>query len=154
MNRRDLIRGAGCASLLPFVTTLVALLPRDVQARAVAAFEAKTARDALDALFEGARIETSDALELIAPDIAEDGAAVPLEIRTTLKGIDTLAVVATENPRPLVASFRFTERSGLPVDLRIRLAGSQEVMVIARANGRIYRTGKLVQVTIGACGAA
>ncbi len=154
MNRRDLLRAAGCASLLPFVTTLVGLFPRVAQARVVAAFEAKTAREVLDALFGDASIQPTDAITFSAPDIAENGAAVPLEIRSTLEGIDTLVVVATENPRPLIASYRFSGHSGLPVELRIRLAGSQEVVLIARANGQLYRSSRLIQVTIGACGVA
>lgn len=152
MKRRQVLRGLGYAGLLPLIGSLGGLLSSPAHARVAAAFEAKTARDALAVLFEEARIEDSDALELIAPDVAEDGSAVQIEIRSTLGRVDSLAVIATDNPRPLAASYQFTRRSGLPVDLRIRLAGSQEVVVIARTDDRLFSTRKLIQVTIGACG--
>ena len=152
MNRRQLIRTLAGAGLLPLLGGLTGLLPGSAHARVPAAFAARDAGEALALLFDEARIEPSTELELIAPDIAENAALVEIEIRSTLEPIDYLAVIATGNPRPLVAAWHLDGRVALPLGLRVRLAESQEVVVIARSGDRLYSVRKPVQVTIGACG--
>ncbi len=152
MKRREVIRGMAGASLLPFFGALAGLLPTAAQARVAEAFEAKTPQEALATLFQETQAEPSEALILIAPDIAENGTAVPLTIRSTLDNIDYVAVLATGNPLPLVASYKLTKHSSPPLSLRIKLGKTQDVVVVARADGKLYSSTRHIQVSVGGCG--
>lgn len=152
MERRDAIRGLAGASLLPFLGALTGLTPATAHARVVVAFEAKTTQEALAALFQEAQPEESEALTLIAPDIAENGTAVPLTIRSTLDDIDHVAVFATGNPWALVASYKLTALTAPPLSLRVKLGKTQDVVVVARANGKLYSSTRHIQVSVGGCG--
>ena len=152
MKRRSVVKGMLGSALLPFVSSLGALLPAAAYGRDNAAFDAKTAREGIEALFRSAKVEESDRLKLIAPEIAENGTVVPITIDTSLPELDSIAVFATENPRALVATYKFTPFSSTPLDLRIKLGKSQKVLVVAQAGGRLYSTSRHVGVSVGGCG--
>ena len=111
--------------------------------------------DAVDeaiAAFTGGA-ETSDGgITLIAPEIAENGNTVPIEVQAP--GAEALIILATGNPLPDVATFNFGPASGSQTaSTRIRLAGEQDVVAIARmADGSFKSASANVRVTIGGCG--
>lgn len=152
MKRRSIVKGIAGAGLLPFLGGLGALLPTAAHARVAAAFDTKSTQEAIDLLFKEGKVQESDKLRLIAPDIAENGTVVPLTIQSSLEGIESLAIFATENPRPLVATYRFTPNSAPPLDLRVKLAKSQKIVIVAKAGGQIYSTSKQIGVSVGGCG--
>lgn len=152
MKRRDAIRNLTGASLLPLLGALAGLTPATANARVADAFEAKTTQEALAALFPDAEVQPSEALTLIAPDIAENGTAVPLTIRSTLENIDYVAVFATGNPWALTAAYKLTELTAPPLSLRVKLGKTQDVVVIARADGKLYSSTRHIQVSVGGCG--
>ncbi len=128
--------------------------------RAFGAEEPKTMDEAINALMGNKEI--ADGAKLISldlPQIAENGNTVPLGVSvdspmTADDYVSAVHVLAEGNPRPGVASFRFTPASGVAqASTRMRLAKTQNVVVLAEmSDGKAYRTQAEVKVTIGGCG--
>jgi sulfur-oxidizing protein SoxY len=103
-------------------------------------------------VFTGGAETGSDGIELTAPEIAENGNTVPIEV--SAPGAVAIAVFAAGNPTPGVATFKFGPLAGSQfASTRIRLAGTQDVVAVAQmADGSFARASKEVKVTIGGCG--
>jgi len=115
------------------------------------AFGAKTAQDALRGI--GAVNPTaSQDIVIEAPQIAENGAVVPIEIVSNIPGTRSIAVVIEKNPFPLAAKFDFMEGALPFVKLNIKMNETSDVRVVAAAGGRHYTAAKEIKVTIGGCG--
>jgi sulfur-oxidizing protein SoxY len=111
------------------------------------------------AKFTGGKTPETGRVTIELPEIAENGNAIPLSIvvdspMTADNHVTDILVVAEGNPAPGVAAFKFTPMSGrAEVATRIRLAGSQNVVVVARtSNGALLTAQRQVKVTIGGCG--
>jgi sulfur-oxidizing protein SoxY len=115
------------------------------------AFGAKTTDAALKGIGIAGAAPTKDIL-IDAPEIAENGAVVPIEITSNVPGTSSIAVVADKNPFPLVATFQFQEGAVPFVKLNIKMGETSEVRVIAQAGGKSYVAAKEIKVTIGGCG--
>ena len=115
------------------------------------AFQSKTAADALKGLGVGASTESKD-IVIDAPQIAENGAVVPIEVSSHLAGTRSISLVVEKNPFPLAAKFDFAEGALPYVKVNVKLGESSFVRVVAEAGGRFYTTSKEVKVTIGGCG--
>ncbi|MGH7292765.1 MAG: thiosulfate oxidation carrier protein SoxY, partial [Myxococcota bacterium] len=115
------------------------------------AFGAKSAADALKAL-GAASPATSAAILIDAPQIAENGLVVPIEITSNLPGTTSIAVLVDKNPFPLVGRFDFMEGALPFVKLNVKMGESSDVRVVVEAAGRHYVATKEVKVTIGGCG--
>jgi len=87
-----------------------------------------------------------------APQIAENGAVVPIEISSNIPGTSSLAVVLEKNPFPLAAKFDFMEGAAPFVKLNVKMAETADVRVVATAGGRHYSATREIKVTIGGCG--
>jgi sulfur-oxidizing protein SoxY len=143
--RRLLLQGAGvlAAGLL---TPLAALAAWNKEA-----FGAKSAADALRGI--GASGATpSPQVVLEAPEIAENGAVVPIEITSQVPGTRSIAVVIDKNPFPLVAKFDFMEGALPFVKVNVKMGETSDVRAIAEANGKYYSATRNIKVTIGGCG--
>ncbi len=86
------------------------------------------------------------------PEIAENGAVVPIEITSRIPGTTSISVVAEKNPFPLVAHFDFLEGALPFVKLNMKMGETSDVRVIAQAGGKSYSASRNVKVTIGGCG--
>jgi sulfur-oxidizing protein SoxY len=144
--RRQLLRGAAAlaAGLLSPLAALAATWNKE-------AFGAKTAADALKGIGATDAAPSKDVV-IDAPEIAENGAVVPIEITSNVPGTRSIAVVAEHNPFPLVAKFDFLEGAVPYVKLNIKMGETSDVRVIAEANGKHYSATKNIKVTIGGCG--
>lgn len=151
MQRRNILQGISALSLAPTWGALAALLPAAAHARITAAFEARSNQTALDALYPESRIEESDLITINAPDIVENGAVVPLTIQSSLADIESLAIFAPDNPLPLAAVFQFSPQTALPINFRLKLGQSQDVLIVVKAGGRLYSATRMIFVTIGGC---
>lgn len=116
------------------------------------AFAAKQLADAQAQLFGPNKPTESAQIVLDVPDVAEDGAAVPVSVSTTLAGAESITLLAEKNPTPLLAEFLIGERLEPSVTTRVKLAATGTVMAVVRAQGRVYSTRKTVKVTVGGCG--
>ena len=118
-----------------------------------AAFEAKTMAEVLKAINStGAPIESKD-ITLTAPDIAENGAVVPLGASTTLAGVKQMLLLVEKNPSNLVAMFNITDSIESNVATRAKMGQSSDVYAVAIMNdGKALFAKKEVKVTLGGCG--
>lgn len=115
------------------------------------AFDAKTLADALKSI--GATSATdSEKIRLKAPEIAENGAIVPVEITSNVPDTQTIYLIADKNPQPLVAIFDIATGLEPFISTRIKMGESSKVRVLVRAGGRFYIATQEVKVTIGGCG--
>jgi len=115
------------------------------------AFGAKTAQDALKGLGAANPAPSKD-IVIDAPQIAENGAVVPIEIAANIPGTTSLAVVLEKNPFPLAAKFDFKEGALPYVKVNVKMAETSDVRVVATAGGRHYTATREIKVTIGGCG--
>jgi sulfur-oxidizing protein SoxY len=115
------------------------------------AFGAKSAADALKSLGASGTTESKD-ITIEAPQIAENGAVVPIEITSNVANTRSIAVVVEKNPFPLAARFEFGDGAVPYVKVNVKMGESSFVRVVAEAGGRFYAASKEVKVTIGGCG--
>ena len=133
------------------------LLPLMLPVRALAAgwnkdaFGSKTAADALKNLGVAGSAESTDVV-IEAPQIAENGAVVPIEITSNLPNTKSITVVIEKNPFPLAARFDFGEGAVPYVKVNVKVGESSFVRVVADAGGKHYSASREVKVTIGGCG--
>ncbi len=117
-----------------------------------AAFDAKTMRDLSKALDAQAPVESSD-ITVIAPEIAENGALVPVGASTTLPGVRRVLLLVENNPSMLSAMFEVTDDIEANFSTRLKMGQSSRVYAVAMmADGRTLYAAKDVKVTIGGCG--
>jgi sulfur-oxidizing protein SoxY len=127
-------------------------LPRIALAYNKGAFEAKTVADAVKAFGGGAPAESKD-VTLTAPDIAENGAVVPLGVATTLAGVKQVLILVEKNPSALVAKFDVSDAVESNFLTRAKMGQSSDVYAVAiTADGNAHFAKKEVKVTLGGCG--
>ena len=132
----------------------LAALPRALLAAAwpEKAFSSETANGALADLLGTDQITPSDQISLKAPEIAENGAVVPLKIKTTLENVRSISIVVERNPRPLAATVEILPGTLPEFSSRIKMRETSDVMVVVKTDSGIYSTSKEIKVTIGGCG--
>ncbi len=145
LSRRRVMQG-----LLSFVA--LATLPMQIFARAKVAFEATEKESVYKELFDGLPIEESADIKLKIPDIAENGAVVPVSISTTIPGVQSIFVVIDNNPNPLSASFHMGPHSPADISVRIKMGKSSMVRAMVKTADKVYTKSQEVKVTIGGCG--
>ncbi len=94
----------------------------------------------------------SGQIQLKTPEIAENGAIVPIHVISKIPNTEKVFVFAEKNPQPLVAIFTFVKNVEPFFATRIKMGESAKVHVVVRADGRHYTTSRDVKVTIGGCG--
>ena len=115
------------------------------------AFKQKSSDDAIKLLY-GKTAEKSDKIKLDAPEIAENGAVVPISVTATLPDVTAIAFLVAENPNALVAAYKIPAGTVPSVANRIKMARTSNVIVVVEAGGKLYSTSKEVKVTVGGCG--
>jgi sulfur-oxidizing protein SoxY len=149
--RRSFIRATGRLALALAAGLLVPL-------RALAGawnqpgFDAKTLADALKSIGATTAINSPDIL-VKAPEIAENGAIVPIEVVSTIPNTRFIAILAEKNPFPLIGTFDLRDGAEGFVSTRVKLGQTSLVRVIVKTNDTVYSAAREVKVTIGGCGA-
>jgi sulfur-oxidizing protein SoxY len=116
-----------------------------------AAFESKKMDDVVKAL-GGAAPQQSDQVLLIGPEIAENGAVVPLELESKLPNTESMAVLIEKNPNMLAGIFTIPSGTLPWVQTRVKMAETCNVYLLAKAGGKHYYAVKEIKVTLGGCG--
>lgn len=146
-RRRALQQGAAVAGLLATAT----YAPQALAANK-SAFEARNVADAVKAYGGGALVESAD-VKLTGPDIAENGAVVPLGVATSLAGVKHLLLLVEKNPSALVAMFNVNDAVEPSFSTRAKMGQSSDVYAVAvMADGKALYAKKEVKVTLGGCG--
>jgi sulfur-oxidizing protein SoxY len=146
LKRRGLLQAAGALLAAGLLKPLAALAAWNK-----AAFSSKTSADAMKSLGTPSA-EASGGIVIEAPQIAENGAVVPIEVTSNIPGTTSLAVLVEKNPYPLVAKFDFVEGALPFVKINAKMGETSDVRVIATAGGKHYQATKEIKVTIGGCG--
>jgi sulfur-oxidizing protein SoxY len=152
-SRRKALKAGGGAGLLALLAAAGVVRPGAALASDwnKAAFEMKTVADALRAL--GAQsATTSEAILIKAPDIAENGAVVPIAVESRLPRTESITLLIEKNPQPLAASFDIPAGTEANVSTRVKMGQSSDVYALVRADGRFYVAKKEVKITLGGCG--
>jgi sulfur-oxidizing protein SoxY len=151
--RRVVLRSAGAGGVLAAALAAGLLKPERAMAAGwnKAAFDAKSAVDALKNIGAANPQETGD-IVIEAPQIAENGAVVPIEVTSKVPGTTSLAVLIEKNPFPLASQFHFMDGALPFVKVNVKMGESSIVRVVAEAGGKYYTATKEVKVTIGGCG--
>ena len=157
-TRRLVLKGTGTVAMLGLGAGVGVIAFDPQQAFAAAndkypedAFKAKSEADAIKALY-GKTAEASDKVKLDAPEIAENGAVVPVSVTTTLPDVTSISFLVSENPVVLVASYKIPVGTMPSVGNRIKMAKTSNVIVVVEAGGKLYSATKEVKVTVGGCG--
>jgi len=153
MKRRIFLKGSLATGAAGMAISAGLLTPRAVLAAwPKSAFEAKTVDDAVKGLFGGGTLSGSDKIKIKAPDIAENGAVVPVSVTSDIAGAESISLIVEKNTSPLTASFILGAGTEGYVSTRIKMGKTSSVIAVVKAGDKLYSAGKEVKVTIGGCG--
>ena len=153
MKRRTFLKGSLAGGAVAVAVGAGLLTPQAVLAAwPKAAFEAKSVSDALKGLAGTDATTASGDIKIKAPDIAENGAVVPISVTTGLGNLESISVIAEKNGTPLAASFNLGANTEGYVSTRIKLGKTSKVIAVVKSGGTMYSAEKDVKVTIGGCG--
>lgn len=152
-RRRVFMKGGLAAGLVGSAVGAGLLTPAQVLgAWDQAAFDAKSVDDALKALVGSTEATDSGDIVVKAPDIAENGAVVPVTVSTTLADVSSIAILAAQNATPLTSSYDLAKGTEPYVSTRIKMGKTSDVVAVVKSGGKLYSAKKEVKVTIGGCG--
>jgi sulfur-oxidizing protein SoxY len=152
MQRRRLLQATATAAPLSLLAG-IGVVPRVAFGDwPEQAFQSEELTEAERLLFGGGAVAESDQITIEAPDIAENGRIVPVEVRTGLPGAKSVTLFSDTNPAPLLARANFTPAVEPRISLRVKLGGTGNLIAIVEAEGGLYRAARAVKVTAGGCG--
>lgn len=150
--RRTFMKLSGAAGTLALAT--VAGLLKHGEAFAAAwnkpAFESKAVAEALKGLGVTNPIDSKD-IVITAPDIAENGAVVPIAVTSRLPNTQSISIIAEKNPFPLTSTYDVNGADGY-VSIRLKIGQTSNIRAVVKADGKFYTAVKEVKITIGGCG--
>lgn len=152
MKRRTFLKGTVASGMLGVAASAGLLAPRMVLAAwPESAFAAKKIDDALDALLGSSGTSESGDIKIKAPDIAENGAVVPITISTGMPA-ESISVLIAENPSPLACSYALGSTTEGFVSCRVKMGKTSDLIAVVKSGGKLLSAKKTVKVTIGGCG--
>lgn len=116
-----------------------------------AAFESKSVVDVIKGIGMGGAVDSKDII-IKAPEIAESGNNVQIEVTSNIPGTQSISILAEKNPSPLIAQFDLSNGAEGYISTRIKMSQTSNVRVMVKAGGKVYTAAKEVKVTIGGCG--
>ncbi|NOX77013.1 MAG: thiosulfate oxidation carrier protein SoxY [Gammaproteobacteria bacterium] len=152
MKRRTFLKGTVTSGVIGVAASAGLLAPRMVLAAwPKSAFDANTVDDAVDALLGSVNLAESGDIKIKAPDIAENGAVVPITVSTGMPA-ESISVFIEKNPSPLACSFAFGSETLGFVSTRVKMRKTSNLIAIVKSGGKLLSARKTVKVTIGGCG--
>ena len=152
MKRRTFLKGTMATSMVGVAVSAGMLSPRAVLAAwPESSFGAKKIDDSLNALHGMSAHTESGDIKIKAPDIAENGAVVPITVSTSANA-EAITVMVAENPQPLACSFDLGSNTEGFVSTRIKMGKTSDVVAFVKSGGKLMSAKKTVKVTIGGCG--
>jgi sulfur-oxidizing protein SoxY len=116
-----------------------------------AAFETKNLNDTIKAL-GGSGVAESKDIAITVPDIAENGAVVPVAVASRIAGTQNIYILVEKNPNMLAAGFAIPQGTEPNVSTRIKMGQTSNVVAVVKSNNQFFVTSKEVKVTLGGCG--
>ena len=151
-QRRNVLKSGSGAALLSVLAAAGIIRPGMAFADwNKAAFEAKSMADTLKAMGAGSPAESKDVQDT-GPDIAENGAVVPVGVSSTLPSVTMVAILIEKNPNALAASFTLPEGTLANVQTRVKMGQTSNVYALVKSDGKFFMATKEIKVTLGGCG--
>lgn len=149
MKRRTLLKSSLAASAVAAVGSVIP--GRVMAAYPKSAFENKDAMASLDSIYGSSDYAESGDIKIKAPEIAENGAVVPIQITSSIANTESISIVVSNNPTPMTASFNLYGSEGY-VSTRVKMGKTSDVLAVVKAGGSLHAAKQEVKVTIGGCG--
>ena len=153
-KRRDVLRTGSGITLMTLVAAAGWLRPGEALAADwnKAAFETNSMDATMKALGGGTPAQSKDITFFQTPDIAENGALVPVGVTSAIPKTESIAILVEKNPNMLAAVFDIPPGTDPSLSTRIKLGQSSNVFAVVKADGKYYVAGKEIKVTLGGCG--
>ena len=151
-RRRDALKSGAGLSVLAALVAAGVIRPGEALAQDwKAAFETKSVADTVKALGGATSSESKD-ITITAPDIAENGAVVPVAVASAIPKTESISILVEKNPNILAASFMIPAGTDPSIGTRVKMGQTSNVYAIVKADGKFYTAGKEIKVTLGGCG--
>lgn len=153
-TRRDVLKTGGGVTLLTLLAAAGWLKPGEAAAQSwnKAAFEAKSLDETVKALGGGAPAQSKDITFVSTPDIAENGAVVPIGVASAVPKTESIAILIEKNPNMLTANFDIPPGTDPTITTRVKMGQTSNVYALVKADGKYYVASKEIKVTLGGCG--
>lgn len=154
MKRRTFLKAGLATGATAVAVNAGILAPNTVLAAwNEAAFKTKTVDEGMTSVFGATNAADSADIKLKAPQIAENGAVVPIEVDATgMKAVESIAVFVSKNPVPLACTYKFSGAAVGFASVRVKMGETQDVVAVVKAGGKLFKAKSEVKVTIGGCG--
>ena len=152
-SRRNLLQASGGATVMALAASAGVFKAGDLYAAEwnKAAFETKSLQDTVKALGGAAATESKD-IVITSPDIAENGAVVPVSVSSKLGKTESISILVEKNPNSLSAAFDIPGGTEPFVSTRVKMGQTSNVHAVVKADGKYYYATKEIKVTLGGCG--
>jgi len=151
-QRRNVLNPGSGAALLTVLAAAGIIKPGMALAEwNKAAFDAKSMADTLKAMGVGSPADSKD-VQVTGPDIAENGAVVPVGVSSTLPNVTMVAILIEKNPNALAATFTLPEGTEANVQTRVKMGQTSNVYALVKSDGKFFMATKEIKVTLGGCG--
>ena len=153
-KRREMLKAGGGLTLLSLVVAAGWLRPGDALAADwnKAAFETKSMDETVKALGGTTPAQSKDITFISTPDIAENGAVVPIGVTSAIPKTESIAILIEKNPNMLAATFDIPAGTEPTITTRVKMGQSSNVYALVKADGKYYVASKEIKVTLGGCG--
>ena len=155
IRRRQAVKGGGGITLFALLAAAGWLTPEDAAAEDAwnkSAFETKSMDETMKALGGGTPAQSKDITFFSTPDIAENGAVVPIGITSAVPKTESIAILVEKNPNMLAAVFDIPAGTEPSLSTRIKMGQTSNVYALVKADGKYYVASKEIKVTLGGCG--
>lgn len=116
-------------------------------------FNQASAEELINSLTNNAELIASDAIHIKAPEIAENGAVVPITVDTSITNVNKISILVDNNPSPLTSSYVINPQLEAYVSTRVKMAKSSNIIaVVSTTDNQYFTASKSIKVTIGGCG--
>ena len=151
-QRRNVLKTGSGAALLSVLAAAGIIAPGMALADwNKAAFDAKSMADTLKAMGAAAPADSKD-VQVTGPDIAENGAVVPVGVTSSLPNVTMVAILIEKNPNALSASFNLPAGTEANVQTRVKMGQTSNVYALVKSDGKFFMANKEIKVTLGGCG--
>ncbi len=155
-SRREVLKAGGGMTVMALAAGAGLLRPEQAFAQAAwnkTAFDTKSFADTVKAL-GGASASENQGVRFASPtpDIAENGALVPVTVTSSIPNTESIAILVEKNPNTLAANFTILPGMDPFISTRVKMGQTSDVYALVKADGRYYYAKKEIKVTIGGCG--
>ena len=152
MNRREVLKVGGGAAVYSALASMGFFAANPAMAAwNKAAFETKSIADTLKVLGVSGTANSADVV-ITSPDIAENGAVVPVGVASKIAKTEMIAVMVEKKPSMMAGMYEFGPNAEADISMRVKMGQSSDVYALVKADGKFYMTKKEVKVTLGGCG--